>query len=289
MSDYSVVICYFRAGEKIRATLQALLAQSVLPVEIIVVDNFSQDGVLAALLAEPQFREVRLLSSTENRGYAGGMNDGIRALKREASHVLTMTHEVLLEPSAMEEMLTVESEEIAVLGPLLRRIGTDEVWSAGGFLDPRGRTGHLHTPPTEDGRSYEVDWLDGAVLLLNRIQLEAVQGLDEQYFMYWEDVDLCRRLQPFGRVVCVPSAVASQDTGLTPPYFASRNRILFWRRHGSKSAVAQSVLAELHGAVRELLHRHPRVRDAAARILGVVDGIMGSLHVRYGSLRSAAR
>lgn len=286
MKTYAVVVCYFRAGPKIRETLRRVLAQSIPPAEVIVVDNDSDDGVLDKVLLHPDFSSVRLLSLEKNEGYAGGMNRGAAAVRSPTDCILFLTHEVALDPTACARLLEAMRPGVALVGPLLRRDGTGEIWSAGGTLDKRGRTGHQATPRRET-EPYDVDWLDGAALLFDRPRFTAIGGFDERYFLYWEDVDVCVRIRRLGAVLCAPSALATQETGMTPPYWAARNRVIFWRRHGGRRRAAVAAASELRGAIRSVARRkNRRYRDAAGRLLGVVDGVTGHLAPRRGRLRS---
>lgn len=284
--DYSVVVLYFRAGPKVQETMRHLRAQTHSPQEIVVIDNDSRDGVLDELRTSDEFAGVRVISLTSNMGYAGGMNRGAREISRSVDFVMFLTHEVVLEPSAAAALLR-DPEGVSALGPVLRRASDGSIWSAGGTLNARGRTGHRVAPVAEDHR-YDVDWLDGAVLMVRRAHFDAVGGFDEQYFLYWEDVDVSRRLQDLGRVVCDPSARASQDTALTPPYYATRNRILFWKKNGDAASVRTAVVGELVSVARDVGRIRPRVRDAFARVLGLADGLTGALHKQYGRLRTAS-
>jgi N-acetylglucosaminyl-diphospho-decaprenol L-rhamnosyltransferase len=285
MGSYSAVVLYYRAGPILGETLDALLAQSTPPVEVLVVDNASGDGVAGAVVGDR--RGVRLLTLERNEGYAGGMNRGAAELAAGPSHLLFLTHESGLRPGASEALLAAAVQQgAAACGPLLERRRDGSVWSAGGTLSPRGLTGHLPAPRTTDGHAYEVEWIDGAAMLISRSAFDRIGGFDERFFLYWEDVDICVRLRAEGAILCAPSAEAVQETGETPPYYAARNRILFWRARGSRARTADAVRSEAWTALRSVVRRRPRPADAAGRLLGVVDGVAGALHPASARIRT---
>ncbi len=286
MTGYAAVVLYFRAGPVLGRTVDALLAQTTTPEEILVVDNASGDGVAAEVVRERA--GVTLLQLDTNEGYAGGMNRGAEALRSDAPLVLFLTHETAFQPSALAAMLRAAEDHRAVgCGPLLERHRDGSVWSAGGTLSPLGATGHLTSPPGGTDAPYPVDWLDGAAMLLSRAAFREIGGFDERYFLYWEDVDVCVRLREVGPVVCVPAATAAQEAGTTPPYIAARNRIRCCRARAARTRALRAVRGEVWAAFREFVRRRPRPRDGVGRLLGVADGVSGRLRPSLARLRSA--
>lgn len=285
MSGYAAVVLYYRAGPVLADTLDALGQQTEPPAEVLVVDNASGDGVAPRTVrGRPG---VRLLMLERNEGYAGGMNRGIAALGPRFAHVLLLTHEVTLAHGAVAELLSAaEDRSASACGPLLRRRSDGTVWSAGGTLSANGATGHLSSPRPPSGEPYEVAWLDGAAMLVNAEAFRQIGGFDERFFLYWEDVDISVRLRHRGPVLCVPTATATQETGLTPPYYASRNRVLFWRKQQRWGPVVRAIRGEILSAARELARPAPRLRDAGSRMLGVLDGLTGQLHPRLARWRT---
>jgi N-acetylglucosaminyl-diphospho-decaprenol L-rhamnosyltransferase len=267
--SYAAVVLYYRLGESVADTVAALMAQSHPPQEVVVVDNASGDGVLHRLASERRIDpSVRVLQLDENHGYSGGMNRGIAALRVATTNVLLLTHEVLLEPSTLEQLSALSAGAVAV-GPTLELPGGG-VWSSGGYLTRTGRP--RHHVDIIDGASRAVAWLDGACVLANRKSLDRIGGLDESFFLYWEDVDLGMRLNAVGQVLCASTARAQQATGTAPIYFESRNRLRYWRKHGPVTVTLVS-LAEL---VLKLIVRDLPRRDRArlsARLAGIHDGL----------------
>lgn len=274
-----VVVCHHR-NPAVVSTLSSLARQSLPPARVVVVDNASGPGWAERIRDAAPWAEVVVAQA--NGGYAAGMNIGLRALAGEALDAVALaTHEVELAPDALAVLAgrLAEAPAVGAVGPLLVwRSDAGRVWSAGGVLDPATwRLAHRNEPA--DAGSWrgappcEVDWLDGAFLLLRPDALERVGGLDERYFLYFEEVDLCVRIRRAGfRVECVPAAVAGQASAGVPVYLAARNRLLLVRRFAPARLPREAAhLARV--AVGHLVRGRRAAFGPALR--GVRDGIFG--------------
>ncbi|MFC7673168.1 glycosyltransferase family 2 protein [Mycolicibacterium sp. GCM10028919] len=269
---YAAVVLYFRLGTQIYDTLDALMAQSSRPDRIVLVDNASGDGVLDS--AEDRYDRCTLLQMPENMGYAAGMNAGAALLAGKFDAVLFMTHEVLLGPDCASRLLhAMESDEaVGMVGPALRLKESGALWSLGGIITRRGNVRHNTNPSLV----HAVRWLDGACLLIRSKALHACGGFDEDYFLYWEDVDISLRIAERSAVCCVPDATAYQDTAMAPLYLRLRNQVLCWRKHSDPLAVLMAVATASWKAiffdVRTGSREHLR-----ARSLAVLHGFSGQM------------
>ena len=108
----------------------------------------------------------------------------------------------------------------------------DNRWSRA-FLVERER-------PVEDDRPFPVDWVSGAAMLVRRAVIDQIGGLDERYFLFWEDADWCRRISDAGfRVWCVPAATIVHHEGGTRQHGWSTRTIRsfhagayrYWTKH----------------------------------------------------------
>ncbi|MGX7724532.1 glycosyltransferase [Rhodococcus sp. 5G237] len=278
-NSYGAVVLYYRLGPSIAKTIHALEGQTSAPSRIVVVDNASGDGVIEELFSGSS--NVLTVTLSENKGYAGGMNAGFQALGQEYPLVLFMTHEVILERDCVERLVEgLRSGSHALAGPILRRGETQTIWSAGGGIGVKGNVYHRLTPPEPTS----TDWLDGACLLVESTAYREVKGFDEDYFLYWEDVDLGSRIRAIGTVACIRNAYASQDTNTTPIYFGTRNQIMYWRkRKGMKNVL----LSCLSSAAKMVLRDLPSMSTERlrARAWGIFDGLTGRLRLQHGSIR----
>ncbi|MCU1438804.1 MAG: putative dual-domain glycosyl transferase [Naasia sp.] len=276
-----------------------LLAENVAPLSrraaalrIVVVDNFTsveERGRVAALAADEGWSTVLL---DDNRGFGGGMNAAAqRAFELGATDVLLLNPDAAIEPAAIAALLAaVRAEEDLMVAP---RIITPEgrVWFAGSdvyLADGRVRSRARAVPGAKQ------PWLTGACLLLSRRLWERAGGFDEEYFLYWEDVDFSRRVVNVGgRLAVIDEAVAVHDQGGTQEragaaksavyyYYNVRNRLLYAVRHLDAAGVRRwrrTVLPTAWEVVtrggRKQLLRHPRGTLLPA-VRGVRDGLRAS-------------
>ncbi|GAA3535760.1 hypothetical protein AFL01nite_08100 [Aeromicrobium flavum] len=268
-STYAAIVLYYRLGEQLEKTVASLLAQTVPPQRVVIVDNDSRDGVVEKV-AERWGVDALILPT--NGGYGAGMNAGADAIGRRDLPLLFLTHEVVLAKDCVEEMLAVRRRSAAAqVGPVLTRASSGGVWSAGGSLTRSGRPGHRPSPGVEDHST--AAWLDGACVLADPTAFHRTGGFDESYFLYWEDVDMSLRLAEHGPVVVANRARAAQETGTAPPYYAARNALLLWRRRGRRARSVAFSGRQVAAALRESATGRPE--RAHARLAGLRDGWRG--------------
>lgn len=284
----AVVIVSFNAREVLVACLDSLARDAGARIETVVVDNASDDGSPAA--AADRADAPRVIANTLNVGFARACNQGLRATS--AARVLFLNPDATVTKGAIGALASrLDSEpDVGVVGPLTRQPdGTIQV-STGPDLtlaaerrqrrlvigvrdrDPdalrRAAAAHAH--------EHEPDWVSGACLMARREALEAVGGFDEDFFLYEEDADLCRRLRATGwRVVFTPAAEVRHELGRSMEQAPERARqeyhrshLLYYRKHNGLPA---------QGALRLLLLG----RGLAGWASGLVSG--------NGPRRSTAR
>jgi hypothetical protein len=238
------------------AELPALLASlggsaAVDDPNIVVVDNASVDGTPAYLRAE--WPGIRLIETGANRGFAVANNVGIRATTSE--FVLLLNPDTVVAPGALTHLIAIldSRPDVAAIGPrLVDGQGRAEL-SFGAMLSPWtelrqkllvGGNARGIWPVTAlvdwmTRRPGPVDWVSGACLLLRRADLEAVGLLDERFFMYTEDVDLCAALRARGRTVlfaATPEVVHLRGRSRTGAAGTAtdgyrRSQVAFYQKH----------------------------------------------------------
>ena len=216
----AVVIVTYNVRDEVDACLRSVVGQArALPTEVVVVDNASRDDTLAML--RERWPMVRAVDAGANVGFARANNLGIRASSGE--YVLLLNPDTIVRPGTIDALVDALASDpnAAVAGPrLVDDGGVPELsfgWTMGplgelrqkivGQLYQRGlfRVRQLVDRWTRDPGPRE--WVSGACMLVRRRDLESVGLLDERYFLYTEDVDLCVRLRRRGRgVLFVPEA-----------------------------------------------------------------------------------
>lgn len=226
------------------ACIDLLLNQkNVLP-HIILVDNGSTDDSIEFFRDKFSEGAVELLELPHNVGFAGGYNAGIRAaLDSLAEYILIINNDVEPSPDLIQLLLQAMDESVGVAAPAIYYYEKPtEIWSTGGDihqlllapLDAHNRKANIASHPIQ--RTF----LSGCVMLFKREVFDRVGCFDEQFFMYYEDLDLCLRINSAGiKMIVMPNAVAyhkvslSSDGANTPfeRYHSARSSGLYYRKH----------------------------------------------------------
>jgi hypothetical protein len=222
---------------------------------VIVVDNASSDDSLGSVRDLP----AELVALDENGGFAHGCNEGWR--RGGAPYVLFLNPDARIEPAGLARLVKVleGNERAGLVAPRLVNDHGGLEYSQRRF--PRLRSTYsralfLHRLFPMSSWSDEVvrnperyeepgstEWVAGACVLVRRDVLERIGGWDESFFLYCEDIDLCKRIQTAGfEVRYEPSAVAVHIGGMSAPRFGlyptlAASQIRYARKHRSRPAV----------------------------------------------------
>jgi GT2 family glycosyltransferase len=273
---------------------------------VTVLDNQSTDeaaGELEAALPPV----VKFLRAADNTGYAGGMNQLLHAWLESATDdacCILLAHDVILETNALQQLLTAAEHhpQFGILGPMVRYGIGGQRWSIGAVW---GRWRGLHDlqvsgvdeiPGHIEVR--EVDWINGATLLLRASCLRAIGLFNADLFAYWEDVELCLRARRHAwKVGIVPTArttitdrAASSELAA---YYGVRNELEVARIHGGLPAVfaalarsAARIPRPIAGAVAPWRAAQRRT-DSKEFGYAIVEGIFDFGRRRLGKRHSA--
>jgi len=214
---------------------------------VILVDNGSLTESVDRLARD--FPEVTLVRLSDNRGFAGGNNAGIeRALQDGASHILLLNNDTLVEPTFLQPLLDgLDSPGVGVVGPrIYHHPDVERIWFAGGLMDwTTGRQWHIGAGELDQGQwavSRDVDYVTACCLLAPAQVFQEVGGLDERYFIYFEETDWNLRARARGyRCRYVPESriyhkvsQAMKTGSPTSDYYFARNRLLFFLTHAPR-------------------------------------------------------
>lgn len=250
----SVILVNYNDKPHLGPCLDSLLPEVSGPGdEILLVDNASTDGSLELLAA--RYPSVRVLANAENVGFARANNQAIR--ESRGGYLLFLNTDTHVRPYAIHRLIeTLEGEPgSGAVGPALVHPGGRFQVSYGrevGFfgqvvqktlLNPWAK----HSLPRRK-KPKDVAWLSAACLLARREVIDQVGGFDENFFIYFEDIDLCRRIRAAGwRLIFDPRVQVQHEGGATtaPKPRSSRleyrcSQILFYDKHAS--AVSRSLL-----------------------------------------------
>lgn len=214
-----VIIPNLNGGADLLKAVESLTKQTLQP-HIIVVDNASTDDSVAQLQAT--YPDIELIKHTVNKGYAGGVNPGFRrAIELQANYAAPFNDDAVADPRWLQTMVAAldANPHVGVTAcKVLTADGTHldttgDLYTNWGLAYPRGRgeadTGQYDHNTTVFGAS-------GAASLYRVKALQQVGLLDEDFFAYYEDVDLSFRLQLSGwKVLYVPESRVYHQIGMT--------------------------------------------------------------------------
>ncbi len=211
---------------------------------IVVVDNHSPDQSVAKL--RQRFPQLKIIVNPRNLGFAAGNNVGLRwAFAQGADYFLLLNNDTEVEPDFLDHLVNYaeNNSHLGMVGPLSCYYSQPElVQSAGIKFNPRAVEAQqigVHQPRDQFTQPSAVPCLNGVALLVKREILSRVGLLDEDYFLYTEELDWCYRLQKAGyQLALVPSAViyhkiplrGRQDNPFVL-YHRLRGRVIFFRKH----------------------------------------------------------
>ncbi len=214
-----VVIPNWNGEAEIRAALDSLMLQTLQPM-IIVVDNGSVDSSIEII--ERHYPTVELIKHRVNKGYAGGVNPGLRrAIELQADYVAPFNNDAVADRQWLENLVQTLDADPG-LGIAACKVAssdgahldsTGDYYTTWGLPYPRGR-GEADTGQY-DGQT-DIFGASGAASLYRVRMLEEVGLLDEDFFAYYEDVDLSFRAQLAGwKIRYVPASVVYHETSTT--------------------------------------------------------------------------
>ena len=248
----TIVIVSYNCRQALQTCLLTLTSGGDSP-PILIVDNASTDGTTEMIARD--FPTIQLLQNTKNHGFAAGCNQGIRACASD--FILLLNPDTMLRPATLRKLTdTMRAHpDIGACGPRVlntdgtlqpscRRFPTlgamvcDEL-GLGRLFPHSRRLAKYRMNGWHHDETRQVDQLMGSCLLLRRAALEHIGLLDERFFLYFEEVDLCQRLYQTGwRVVFVADVTVTHlggESSKTDPRNSLGHRysslFAFYRKH----------------------------------------------------------
>jgi hypothetical protein len=275
----------YNSSDALRACVEPLAG--VPGVSVVVVDNASADASLATL----SDLAVETVQLTTNNGFAHGCNVGWKLASEP--FVLFLNPDATIDPESLGRLVGVleADPQVGLVAPRiaepdgalhhsLRRfprlrstyaqaLFLHRLFPRASWTDEMIRTEETYAEPGSP------DWVSGACMLLRRSALEELGGLDEGFFLYCEDTDLCLRMWEAGHAVRFePRAEihhvggASSGAGETQPIVA-RSRVLYARKHRGRRVTRLEALGVALGEATHVVAaaRRPASRRGHARAL----------------------
>lgn len=239
--EVSVIIVTWNAASYIATCLESLMddLKSIYH-EIVLVDNASSDGT--AELVQERFPRITLIKNSQNVGFARACNQAL--LAKPADYVLFLNPDTKVLPGAVGTLIEFMKNHprTGAVGPtLLNPDGSSQLTGNAApslknlfyeifFLDrvfPKSRIFGRHKMSYLDRTdSLEVDWTMGACLMMRKSALDKVGAYDENFFLYFEETDLCLRLKKAGyQIYVAPQARVIHFGGGGPAHYTAKKII----------------------------------------------------------------
>lgn len=249
MAPVDVVVVSYNSRANLRACVEPLSALD--GARVVVVDNDSEDGCLETL----EGLRVETVQLGINTGFAHASNVGWH--RGSAPNVLLLNPDATVDPASLRRLIAVldSHPRIGAVAPQIVHADGSIAYSLRRFprvsatfasalfmhrLFPRAAwADDLIRDPGVYQRPGSPEWVSGACVLLRRSALEEIGGLDDGFFLYAEDIDLCRRLRDVGYDIRYePSATCFHAEGASAPAASllpilARSRIRYARKHHS--------------------------------------------------------
>ena len=225
MIDISIIIVNFKGWKRLSQCLDSLnvIKDSRYSFEVLVVDNKSDDGMIEGFKA--RFSKFTFILNAGNFGFANGCNLGAR--KSKGSFLLFLNPDTIVNSEALFVMLSQARERklFSVISCCQIKENGSQEHPYGRFLSPSNLTGWLRALNKIILRRHEKtfeqtdlflypDWVSGSVVMLSRETFTGLGGWDDDFWMYFEDVDLCKRARERnGDIVLIKNVCIEHNHG----------------------------------------------------------------------------
>lgn len=293
-----LVIVNYRSYDELTRCLLSLEAARALFARVVVIDH--ESDLRAADRVSRQFPWVTVIERTTNEGFATGVNLGVRSGR--APFVLLLNPDCVADADAITGVLAFARSrpDTAVIGPRILNLDGSVQGSARRFPGastmfagrsswltrrfPNNPLSRWNLPGRDKAAApMTVDWVSGACMLVRRDAFEQIGGMDERFFLYWEDADLCKRLSQQGwSIVYYPDVAIVHAGGRSSIHVYTeslaafhRSAYVLFRKHanGYLQVLAPFVYLALHLRLRLLLMIHRRaLASTGAGRHGQADG-----------------
>jgi len=308
MNDTAVIVVSYNTRDlTLQAVASARKATDGLDARVIVADNGSADGTVEAVRAA--YPEVMVLENPDNPGYGAAINRAASA--QRSTHLCAMNADVVLEPGSLLKLrrFLAMNRSCGLVGPALAYPDGKPQRSAKRFptlglalgevlalhaLAPGNRWVRRFYYEDQDlTRDAEVDTVSGSVMMLRAEAFETVRGFDEEFRMYFEETDLCRRLRDRGHSVALcPAARAVHSHGASTQQTSVRqveyylSYVRYFRKHHGRAAAALLRATVMTGALvrmTALVFKYPPPDRHRAALLRAKEAACARLLRSLGS------
>ena len=276
MIKLSVIVVLYNEYELVKKTISSIYKNEINNMEVILADNTQDNKGYKTLLKE--FPRIKYFHNSVNSGFSGGVNFGLE--KATGEYILILTPDMYILPQTINNTISYieKNKDVGLVGSrLYSSPGSQEMSANSSYpslftllyyynmplykLIRRFNRGYNpnHFPASEHKRIINSKWINGQYMLARKTALKDVKGFDERFFLYFEDVDLCKRLVENGwKVVYLPVGGVVQN-GLTN-----------WK----KTKITQSLPPYMESLYKFFLKHYGRIYTIISWAIGTISVIM---------------
>ena len=200
-SKVNVVILNYNGKDVLKRCLSSVFRLDYPDFEVVVVDNNSKDGSLEE--AKNDFSRTTFIKNEENVGFSAGNNVGIKySLEKQAKYILLLNNDTEVDRKLLSKLVGIMEAEkqIGIISPVITEGDEDGIWFSGGRIDwMKMKAVHDEIPKESAGKDFfGTGFVSGCAMLVRRDVFQKAGLLDEDFFLYWEDVDFSLRAKRAG-------------------------------------------------------------------------------------------
>lgn len=242
-----IVIVNYNGAAYQNDALHTIYESTYKNIDVVIVDSCSHDNSIQ--LAIDEFPQIHVLRQNENVGVAKGNNIGIRYCidSLDSEYILLLNNDIELDKNTIKELVSRASKYTVCVPKIYYYEPHNMIWYAGGImLWNRGDAIHIGNFEDDHGQ-YDVEkntpYSPTCCMLIHKEVFEKIGLIEEDYFMYYDDTDLCVRILDSGfTILYVPSSfmwhkVSSSGGGMdskTFVYYNTRNKFYFMKNYKSR-------------------------------------------------------
>ena len=194
----SIIVLNWNGGQNTIDCLESLQRVEDDNFEIVLVDNNSTTKPINSI--ESKFENIQIIKLDKNFGYSGGNNRGFQEIKNNTDFVCFLNNDVIVDPQFLNQFrIGIEKYgENCIFGPKIYfKYPSKKIWFGGGLVNLKKGLIYHKSIGELDSESNSInektDYITGCCLVISIDNFDKLNGFDEQFNMYAEDVDLCLR------------------------------------------------------------------------------------------------
>lgn len=283
----AIIILTCKAEKLIFSCLSSLakIEKASYDIQTFIVDNGSSEAVLNKLIKT--YPQIILIENKINYGFAKGINYGLKfAFQEGIDWLLLLNDDTLVDKNFLTTLITsAEKKGYLICGP---KIVTKDnlIWSLGGEIDKKSFSGTLIGYGQKNRLVKEekaVDYISGTAMLVNRKIFEKIGFLDEDYYLYYDDVDFCLRAKkagfssyivPTAEIVHLETATIKKNSP-SHYYHAAKSRLIFIFKRAPLKIKLRELLYLIKKTVNLLFEKNPNRQKY--ELLAIGDFFLGKI------------